>query len=84
VLVRPCEPGLPCSGAQHASTHSVGSDFIVKALLVREMRFTNPKNLRLTEFSVAGQIECASAEGQAWLRSVLADAGSRPLELTVS
>ncbi len=46
---------------------------------MREMRFSIPDDFRLTEIRIAEEIEGASAEYQAWVRSALADAGKPEL-----
>ncbi|MCI3135287.1 hypothetical protein [Phenylobacterium aquaticum] len=64
---------------EYHEDHSVGYDYVVKALLVRELRFSIPDNFRLTEIRIAEEIEDASPEYQTWVRSALADAGKSEL-----
>lgn len=64
---------------EYHEDHSVGYDYIVAALLAREMRFSIPNDFRLTEIRVAKEIEGASADYQAWVRSALADADKSEL-----
>lgn len=64
---------------EYHEDHNIGYDYVVKALLVREMRFSMPRDFRVTEISIASEIEDASAEYQAWVRSALADVGKSEL-----
>lgn len=66
---------------EYHEDHSVGYDYVVRALLVREMRFSIPDTFRLTEICIADEIEDASAEYQAWVQSALANAGKSDLLL---
>jgi hypothetical protein len=64
---------------EYHEDHSAGYDYIVQALLARELRFSIPANFRLTEIRIAEEIKHASAGYQAWVRSAFADAGKSEL-----
>jgi len=59
--------------------HNVGYDYLVQALLARELRFSIPDDFDLTEIRVSEEIMDASAEYQAWVRSALVASGKSEL-----
>ncbi len=64
---------------EYHEDHNVGYDYVVKALLVREMRFSIPANFHVTEIHIPEEIEDASPEYQAWVRSALEAVGKTAL-----
>lgn len=66
---------------EYHEDHSVGYDYVVKTLLRRELRFSIPDNFRITEIRITEEIEGASPEYQAWVRSALERVGKTALLL---
>jgi hypothetical protein len=64
---------------EYHEDHSVGYDYVVKALLVRELCFSIPKDFHVTEIRIAEEIEDASSEYQTWVRAALEIVGKDSL-----
>jgi len=64
---------------EYHEDHGMGYDYVVQALLARELRFSIPSNFNVEEFRIAEEIENASVEYRAWLQSALNAVGRSEL-----
>lgn len=64
---------------EYHEDHSVGYDYVVRALLVRELRFSMPDDFDLTEIRIAEAIEKATPDYQAWVAQALETVGKTSL-----
>ncbi|WP_421931847.1 hypothetical protein [Phenylobacterium sp.] len=64
---------------EYHEDHSVGYDYVVKALLVRELPFSMPDDFDLTEICISDEIEGADPEYRAWIAHALDAIGKTSL-----
>lgn len=64
---------------EYHEDYSVGYDYVIRALLFRELRFSIPDDFHITEIRIAHEIEGASEGYREWLTGALTAVGKESL-----